>query len=527
MKKVFKYQVFFTLFISGVNSFGQSFVPLTSDYSRVMEGWVLENNLNISTSVKPLSIHSLNEFVNSDSLFSFEVKKPEILKNWIVRKLFYENFLIADTTDFKIAIDPLFNLQYEKDAQSGITWLNNTRGIRIFGSLGNKIFFESNYFENQSTFPVYLTDYINSSIVIPGQGYTGQGIIRDFNGKSFDYSSASGMLHYRYGRHFEFSAGHGKLFIGDGYRSLFLSDNSFNYPHFRITANYGKIQYTRIMAILMGDYIQTGYIEAREKKLAGFNVLNYLPFYWLHVMFFEGNIWRYPNVNKNINFDFNYLNPVIYINSVLSNVNCKSLGGMGLKLNLLKAVQFYGQVAMDKIPSGSNSGNHFAWQAGAKYFNVFNFKNLYFQAEYNESQNGTYVYNPQILDYSHLNQALAHPLGTNFSELVLIAHYNYKRLQFNGKWNFSNYGLSSVQVPNKKTKYYSDYPFATPFIGVGPFTELKFADYKIAYLLNPKTNLKIEAGYTSRNAIVDGINFNQGFVYISFISFLENWYYDF
>ena len=37
-----------------------------------------------------------------------------------------------------------------------------------------------------------------------------------------------------------------KTFYKDGYRSLLLSDNSFNYPFLRLQSNFGKFQYTNL-----------------------------------------------------------------------------------------------------------------------------------------------------------------------------------------------------------------------------------------------------------------------------------------
>ena len=53
---------------------------------------------------------------------------------------------------------------------------------------------------------------------------------------------------YRSDKFFSVQFGHGKHFIGDGYRSLFLSDNSFNYPYLMIQTDLGKIQYTNLYA---------------------------------------------------------------------------------------------------------------------------------------------------------------------------------------------------------------------------------------------------------------------------------------
>ncbi len=521
MRTVFKVVIVLILLFPGTTLFSQIFVPLETNYSRTLDNWAINNKVNLPTFTKPISMQFLDKSVNSDSLFSFEIYKPKEKKNWFIRKLRYENLAKLDTSDFSISLDPLFNFEFERDEKLNVSWYNNTRGIRIFGSVGKELYFESSFYENQSQFPTYLNDFANSSLTIPGQG-----AIRQKG--DFDYSNATGLLYYQAGKHFELTFGHGKLFIGDGYRSLFLSDNSFNYPYFKVTVNFKKLQYSRIMAILMCDSLPTSDFGVREKKLAGFNILTYMTNYWFQISLFEGTLWNYPDSKQNIGFNGNYLNPVIFINSILNSVNCKSVVGTGIKLNILKTVQIYNQLAFDKDSSGKNSGEHLSWQAGAKYFNAFDLKNLYLQAEYNASPKGAYQYNSNILNYSHYNQPLADPLGTNFKEWIIKVHYHLKSWHFNEQMNFATYGIGNKIInPIIHNSYIIDYTFQVPFIGNGAQTNLKYNDISIAYLINPRTNMRIEAGYIYRNATILRNNYDTNFIYISFITSLVNWYYDF
>ena len=62
---------------------------------------------------------------------------------------------------------------------------------------------------------------------------------------------SSGYVTYRANKMFAVQVGHGKHFIGDGYRSLLLSDNTFNYPFLRIQTTFGKVQYTNLYTEFM------------------------------------------------------------------------------------------------------------------------------------------------------------------------------------------------------------------------------------------------------------------------------------
>jgi hypothetical protein len=96
-------------------------------------------------------------------------------------------------------------------------------------------------------------------------------------------------------------------------------------------------------------------------------------------------------------------------------------------------------------------------QLGIKYIDAFNVKNLDFQVETNLVRPYTYSHNDTVSNYSHYNQPLGHPLGSNFVELIGIARY-----QPVYKWNvelkciYYRQGLDSGGV-NYGGNIFSDY----------------------------------------------------------------------
>ncbi len=60
----------------------------------------------------------------------------------------------------------------------------------------------------------------------------------------YDYPLAEGYLSYSPGKYFNIQFGHGKNFIGDGYRSLLMSDNASPYPYFKLNTTFWKLKYT-------------------------------------------------------------------------------------------------------------------------------------------------------------------------------------------------------------------------------------------------------------------------------------------
>ncbi|NJK95175.1 MAG: hypothetical protein HC905_09925 [Bacteroidales bacterium] len=141
-------------------------------------------------------------------------------KTWFGRKLWNESFIQIDSSDYSLHINPLFNLQLGKDAGGQNTFIN-TRGAIVQGKLGNKFSFGSWFYENQAIFPQYWDSVINISRVAPGQGRA-----KRYNETGWDYAYSGGYVSWRALKNLNLEFGHGKNFIGNGFRSMMLSDIS-------------------------------------------------------------------------------------------------------------------------------------------------------------------------------------------------------------------------------------------------------------------------------------------------------------
>ncbi|MFD2148193.1 hypothetical protein [Mucilaginibacter antarcticus] len=117
--------------------------------------------------------------------------------------------------------------------------------------------------------------------------------------------------------------------------------------------------------------------------------------------------------------------------------------------------------------------------------------------EYNGALPFTYSETTYITNYTHNGEPLAHPFGANFKEVVAMLNYSYKRFDFSGQLNYGHYGLDltnqyfgkDIFIPYTQTaKLYANY------IGQGLTTDMTFGEFKVAYLLNPKYNLRVELG---------------------------------
>jgi hypothetical protein len=105
------------------------------------------------------------------------------------------------------------------------------------------------------------------------------------------------------------------------------------------------------------------------------------------------------------------------------------LVGIDLKYNVLKRFSVYGQFILDEFnfsilkEDRSWWGNKYGFQAGLKYIDVFNIDQLDLQLEANIVRPYTYSHTDSLNSFSHSNQALAHPLGANFKELIIKLNY--------------------------------------------------------------------------------------------------------
>ena len=374
----------------------------------------------------------LNELNFNDGYMVNVSKEKKRDRSWLIRKMFFENFAIVDTGNFYMTIDPLFNAELGKDSEdtASSTLYKNTRGIIVRANVGEKFSFETSLYENQMTLPTYLDNYVKSTGVVPGQGR-----VKDFKGSGYDFAMSSANLSYSPSEFINFQLGAGKNFVGDGYRSLLLSDISFNYPYVKIITTFGKnrqFQYTKLNASLSS-------LTRREKastpeplfirKSMSTHYFSWLATKWLNVGLFESTLWQTEDSSGTKPFVFQQLNPIIGINTITTATHeaHHSNIGLNLKVKLPINLVLYHQFVMD----GNQYEKQMGYQFGVRYSGI---KGLTLQAEYNVIDNPyETTFEPELEQFSNYNQPLAHPLGSNFTELIGIVNYQYKRAFLQGK----------------------------------------------------------------------------------------------
>lgn len=405
-----------------------------------------------------------------------------------------------------IVCTPIFlpDLQLGRDFKGKKnTWLN-TRGFQIGGNVGKQFSFYASAYENQGVFSDYYTQFIDKNQVVPGQssGYK-------VNNKIRDYSYATALLSYTPNKYLNFALGYDKNFIGDGYRSMLLSDNTAPYSFLRVRASLGNVQYQTIFAYMLDPGAPKLTTDRRLGDRGKWMAAHYID--WnvtkrFSAGFFQAVTWADAEPEGKRGFDFNYVHPFVFLRSIESANSTspdKMRLGFNLKYEILDKTAIYGQFMFDEfIAKEFFSGNGFwanksAFQIGIRGSDLFKVKSLNYLAEFNSARPFTYSHNDRVSNYAAYNQPLANQLGANFREVIGMLNYTYKRFDFNLELMYARYGLDPAGM-NYGGDIFKSYDTRTldygNRIGQGIGTDLYYSEGKVAYVLNPKYNLRLELG---------------------------------
>ncbi len=509
------FRAFFLAVLVGTSLFGQAQISITQFQKNA--NLDLERKIYQFDVVRHPSVQQWVINIGDDSLENignhWQKKKYE---KWFGRKLFNEDLLKVDTTNFSLKINPLVNFQFGVDNEdtTGQRLSTNSRGILIEATVGKKFGFYTSFWENQSFFPAYITNYIASNGIVPGQGR-----VKPFKKIGFDYARSSAVLHYAPTKWLFVQGGHGKNFYGNGYRSLLQSDYAFNYPYLKVGLSLfdGKLLYQPSIASL--QHLQrlpaTTSSEAQFVRKAGtFHVLNFQPHSRVEIGLFEGGVWQNWDSNGTVQLPANFYVPIAFLNSGingLESANYKGIVGLNGRVSPLKTLALYGQIGM------SNQGtSRFASQIGVKYFDAFKVENLFIHGEYNTIDNGVYSHSlDPALNYNHYNEGIANfDLGAS-NEVIARVNYSFRDVFVRFKYNHQNRNQSITTIANSVS------------VVTNTLKAIDITSAELGYLFNKRNNMMVLFGVQNRaeESVLSATN--SQWVYVSFRTELQNLYYDF
>ncbi|WP_405378904.1 gliding motility protein RemB [Nonlabens sp. Asnod3-A02] len=472
---------------------------------------------NAHTAVKPYTFNYVDQY------FDLEAERESLLKDrntWLGRKWHNEHFFELAGEDYWVVIDPGVDLQVGKDSRDDVTTYNNTRLVNVSGGIGDQITFGASIQESQARFPGFFERDVISRAPDGGNPgiVPGRGIAEDGGDRIFDYPVATGYVNYKPSKYFDLQLGHGQHFIGDGYRSLVLSDNSQPFPYFKLNAKFWKLDYTVLYTSLRDVRPEVTADDSFRTKFMTHHYLSWNATKRLNLGFFESVLWQDDNQRG---FDFNYLNPVIFYQTVELETGSRggnALLGLTAKYKVSDKVTAYGQLVLDEFSGGSvvsgngSYQNKSAYQLGVKWQNAFKLPNLMMQLEYNRVRPYTYSHNTVVLNYGNSNQALAHPWGANFYETVLIGRYTKDRWYGIAKAIYGERGYDVLT--DGDNAFYGGDIYGTEDDRIsdngnvtvqGNISNFFYGHLEAGYVINPASRLKVfgQVIYRSSNPIIN------------------------
>lgn len=470
-----------------------------------------------------------------DSLMRTGIPAPG--KSWISRKLFNEHLIQSQgATGNSIYFDVLPEFQAGRDfsATDRKSVWTTALGMQIGGTISPQFSFYGSLYFNRAALPSYILDNINNSGYIPGQGADrSQGDLI----KNWYYSSF--LLSYTPVKYINITLGKDKTFIGDGYRSMLLSDFASNYPFLKLTGTLGNVKYMTMYAYLNNPFNPALPYGNTSHKWGYFQYLDWSVSNRISLGFFQ-NVMEATRGTNGTHQGFNpsLASPVVFLvplDNIDNNPGKNVLGFTG-KYKVFDGAILYGQFILNEFHakdffSGNGSvTNKSGYQLGFRGTNLFRVTGLNYLAEFNTARPYTYSSFDQTSNYSQDGQPLANPFGANFREWVGILNYSLGRFDFQGQLNYAYYGLDSdglnygqniFKSYNTAAKQYDNY------VGQGIKTDFYYAEGKIAYLVNPRYNLRLEVGAIYRDEKNSLYNNKTTMLTIGLRSSFRNIYHDF
>ena len=321
---------------------------------------------------------------------------------------------------FTLQVNPVLNFRAGNesgDHQSTIAF--QQRGIEVKAALKGRFYLSSTLTGQNQQFAEYVNRRIDLYEAVPGAG-----AYETYSSSILNMPTARryGLNHTYLGvqatKHIGVQVGHGTQFIGNGYRSVLMSDFAPPAWFLKVNTRIWKFHYQNLFT--KAD-VGSGVTGNARKKFTASHYLSLQLKPNLSVGLFETTVLGRAN-----HFEFQYLNPVILYRSVEGIIGSPDniLIGMNGRWNILRRFQVYGQLGLDEfvfkelLARNGWWANKYAIQAGVKYINAFGVDHLDVQLEWNSARPYMWSHFDTLNTYSHYSQPLAHVLGSNFKEMI-------------------------------------------------------------------------------------------------------------
>ncbi len=457
-------------------------------------------------SVKPYAIKDIRDVlrVRNDSSFIF----PEVGEG------FWD---VPLRGKWRVDVTPVldFQLGYSNKANGVFT---TAPGLAANVRFGEKWSFYGDVFAGGERQAQYVGAFTDSSGVLPSWG---KNKATDGNPSFF---KPTARLSFSPSDYFQFELGYGTNFIGQGQRSLFLSDVAFNYPYLKITTDVWHFKYVNIFSALKGTNPARANPTSFDPKYTTTHYLSWAVSPRFNIGLFETIVWQGQDTLSDRGFDPNYLNPIIFYRPVEYSIGSpdNALIGMDLSFKANKKLIFYSQLLFDEFLLSAfrdRTGwwaNKWGVQLGFKSFDFAKVPGLYFQGEFNVARPFTYSHGSVLQNFGHYNQPLAHQLGTNFYEGMLTSYYEKGNWYSEAFLMYAEYGRDSDSLNMGGDIFKSYVNPAMQYdnkIAQGIKTNLYYQKLSVGYILNRNLNLRAAVNYIWRREDTQGMKVNNEHIF--------------
>ncbi len=432
-----------------------------------------------------------NKILNTRLAYSLDTINIQDKGLW--KYITHKNVLHIRDSFVNIQVNPILNGSIFFSNNDTSNLYRNTRGFYVTGNILDKIHFETFFTENQIFAPEYQSQYISTYGIYPGQGR-----VKNFKTYGFDFAQSQANIFIKITKRWLFGLGNGKHFIGSGYRSMLLSDVSFNFPYLYNKVNFtNKISYS-VQQYWLQNLVRLSAYNTSEPSFQRKYMSNYLfnveisKFFntYIYNAHISGNL---DSVYRNTQPNLLFYQPLPFINQMIDR-SSYSYSGLGLSFSI-KKFKLYSQLASDK-------NKNYATQWGVKHVlkSIKNFQSEIL-LEHNTAMPNMYhdVYGTRT-NMVHYNQSIIHPLNNGFKEYIAKGSFlMLKRIGLNIQYMYAGFYIDSLGVSSKEKIFNVNHQnLNTSYIYSNEHNHVQFLNVNIYYLLNNIYNLAFFTEFTQR-----------------------------
>jgi hypothetical protein len=407
------------------------------------------------------------------------------------------NVIEINKPKFFMTINPAVQYRFGAETDNKQSRYLMSAGLEAKGLIGKKVGFNIYATGNKERTPAYVSAFTQKFQAVPG--FANYSLV---DSNALQYFDIRGSVQWTLAKAIDMQVGYDRNFLGDGQRSLFLSDFSGSSLFLKTNLRLWRFNFESLYMQLTPQF---GIVKKSNfKKYLRINTLSTDITKWLNVGIFDAVVFGREN-----QFELDYILPFTFLRAMEQQAGSpdNALMGLNVKANVHQQVQVYGQIILDEFLLSeikANRGwwaNKFGYQLGVKYIDAFKISNLDLQAEINRTRPFTYSHFDSVSNYSNNNMPLAHPLGAGFQEYIFAAKYQpLKKLYLDAKIIYyyqgqdtagQNMGTNILEDYNKRPTNYGWK------IGSGNKATCFYFNANAAYEF--KENFFLDAGIAMRN----------------------------